>query len=92
MEKFVDSLRLRIALRIADRESGWPNKKLRLLWQMPPVLLTVTPGIFSSFYTSSPSAEIRLLPGFETRDDFRVSKTVVDKLKALSDPRLAVYA
>jgi hypothetical protein len=29
---------------------------------------------------------------FETRDDYRISKTIVDKLFQLSDPRLPVYA
>jgi hypothetical protein len=29
---------------------------------------------------------------FKTRDDFRVSRTIVDTLKSLGDPRLAVYA
>ena len=29
---------------------------------------------------------------FRTRDDFRVSRTIVDTLRSLGDPRLAVYA
>jgi hypothetical protein len=29
---------------------------------------------------------------FDTRDDYRISKTIVDKLFALNDPSLPVYA
>jgi hypothetical protein len=29
---------------------------------------------------------------FDTREDYRISKTIVDRLKALNDPRLPVYA
>jgi hypothetical protein len=57
---------------------------------MLPVLLTIMPefSVRLHQFASAKSASA----WFETRDDFRVSKTLVDKLKALSDPRLAVYA
>ncbi len=54
-------------------------------------LIDSNAGNFQFVYTSSPQQN-PASAWFETRDDFRVSKTLVDKLKALSDPRLAVYA
>ena len=46
---------------------------------------------FKFTYTSSPQQN-PASAWFETRDDYRVSKTMVDKLYELADPRLPVYA
>ena len=90
-KKFSNSLRLRIALRIADRD---PNKAKQVL--------TETQAEGSGYISSN--SEIALLvyldsPNqnpisnlFDTRDDYRISKTITDKLIALNDPRLPIYA
>jgi hypothetical protein len=90
-KKFANSLRLRIALRIADRE---PEKARQVLADIQ------TEG---SGYISSNSEIAQLVYGdspnqnpisnlFDTRDDYRISKTIVDRLFALNDPRLPIYA
>ena len=90
-KRLANSLRFRIALRIADRE---PEKAKQVITE----ILNGAAGVISSnaqtaqfVYTSSPQQN----PAgawFETRDDFRVAKTLVDKLYALNDPRLPIYA
>ena len=46
---------------------------------------------FRFVYTKSPQQN-PIAATFETRDDHRVSKTIIDELIALNDPRLSVYA
>ena len=90
-KKFTNSLRLRIALRIADRE---PQKAGSVITE----LLSVTDPFISSntenaqlvYLTSPQQNPVNAL--FETRDDYRVSKSVVDRLVQLNDPRLPIYA
>ncbi|RFZ81665.1 SusD/RagB family nutrient-binding outer membrane lipoprotein [Mucilaginibacter terrenus] len=89
-KKFANSLRLRIALRIADRE---PEKAKQVLAEIQ----AEGSGYISSnsetaqlVYLASPNQN-PISNLFDTRDDYRISKTVVDKLFALNDPRLQVY-
>lgn len=90
-KKFANSLRLRLALRIADR--------------LPSITQTVINEIQQegSGYISSNAENALLLYqeapyqnpvniSFETRQDYRISKTIVDKLFELNDPRLPVFA
>jgi hypothetical protein len=87
--KFANSLKLRIALRIADRESALAQQTIAALHAAD--LISSNDETFKFVYTSSPQHNPQAA-AFDTRDDYRVSKTIVDKLKALSDPRLPVYA
>lgn len=89
--KLANSLRLRIALRIADRE---PDKAKQVIT----ALTTDSDGYISDntdnaqlvYLTSPQQNPVSAL--FETRDDYRISKSIVDKLFQLNDPRLPVYA
>jgi hypothetical protein len=90
-KKFANALRLRIALRIADRE---PEKAKQVINEV----LNDAGGLISQVgenaqfvYTSSPQQN-PVSAWFDTRDDFRIGKTLVDKLYALNDPRLPIYA
>lgn len=90
-KKLANSFRLRIALRISDRE---PEKAKQVLEE-----LSVEGNNFISSnlenaqlnYLSSPQQN-PVSASFETRNDYRISKTIVDKLFQLNDPRLAVFA
>ncbi|MEO6135666.1 MAG: SusD/RagB family nutrient-binding outer membrane lipoprotein [Ginsengibacter sp.] len=90
-KKLANSFRLRIALRISDRE---PEKAKQVLEE-----LSVEGNNFISSnlenaqlnYLSSPQQN-PVSASFETRNDYRISKTIVDKLFQLHDPRLAVFA
>lgn len=90
-QKFANALKLRIALRISDKE---PDKAKAIISQV----LSSTAGPISSnsetakvTYDDSPNWN-PVASIFSTREDSRISKTVVDRLYALNDPRLGVYA
>ena len=90
-KKFVNSLRLRIALRISDREPDLTKQTLASITNDPSGFISNNSETFQFIYTSSPQQN-PAAAWFETRDDYRISKTIVDKLSGLSDPRLSVYA
>lgn len=90
-KRLANSLRFRIALRIADKE---PEKAKQVIAE----ILGDATGLISNnaqtaqfIYSTSPQQN-PASAWFDTRDDYRIGKTIVDKLYALNDPRLAVYA
>ncbi|ADQ79754.1 hypothetical protein Palpr_1611 [Paludibacter propionicigenes WB4] len=90
-KKLVNSLRLRIALRISDKEPALAKQAVIDATTDAAGLISSNSEIFQFVYTSSPQQN-PASAWFETRDDYRISKTLVDKLYELSDPRLPVYA
>lgn len=90
-EKFANSLRLRIALRIADREPDQAEQNIVTIVNHSAGLISSNSELFQFVYGQSPQHN-PAAAWFDTRDDYRISKTIVDTLKALSDPRLPVYA
>lgn len=90
-KKFVNSLRLRVALRISDREPDLAKQTIAAVVADPAGLISNNSETFKFIYTSSPQQN-PAASWFETRDDYRISKTIVDKLYDLSDPRLPIYA
>lgn len=90
-KKLVNSLRLRIALRISDREPALAKQAAIEATTDAAGVLSSNSDTFQFVYISSPQQN-PASAWFETRDDYRISKTIVDKLNALSDPRLPVYA
>ncbi|HRP57898.1 SusD/RagB family nutrient-binding outer membrane lipoprotein [Agriterribacter sp.] len=90
-KKFTNSLRLRIALRIADREPQQAGAVItELLGQTDPFISSNAENAQVDYLTSPHQNPVSAL--FETRDDYRISKSVTDRLLALNDPRLPVYA
>lgn len=88
--KLANSLRLRYAIHLANVDPAKARTELQAALQA---------GVFTSNADNAalvwPGDAINDHPFFEnfkTRDDHRVSKTMVDMLKNLNDPRLAVYA
>lgn len=90
-KKLVNSLRLRIALRISDREPALAKQAAIDATSDAAGVLSSNSDTFKFTYTSSPQQN-PASAWFETRDDYRISKTLVDKLNELADPRLPVYA
>jgi len=90
-KKLVNSFRLRIALRISDKEPELAKQAAIEATSNAAGLLSSNNDTFKFTYISSPQQN-PASAWFETRDDFRISKTMVDQLSALSDPRLPVYA
>lgn len=90
-KKLVNSLRLRIALRISDKEPSLAKQAVIDATTDAAGVISSNSETFQFVYTSSPQQN-PASAWFETRDDYRISKTLVDKLYELSDPRLPVYA
>lgn len=90
-KKFAGALQHRIALRIADRE---PSKSQEVINELKaegdPFFADNSDNAQLVYQTSPQQNPVSAL--FETRDDYRISKTIVDKLFALNDPRLPIYA
>jgi len=90
-KKLVNSLRLRIALRISDKEPALAKQAAIEATSDAAGVFTSNNDTFKFTYISSPQQN-PASAWFETRDDYRISKTLVDKLYELADPRLPVYA
>jgi hypothetical protein len=90
-KKFANSLRLRIALRIADKDPQTAKTVIAELATNKSALIASNDDIAQLVYLSSPNQN-PVSRDRETRDDYRVSKSVIDKLQELKDPRLAIYA
>jgi hypothetical protein len=88
-KKFANSLKLRIALRIADKESALAQQTIAALNTAD--LIGSNDETFKFVYTSSPYNNPQH-DHFVSRNDYRISKTIVEKLKDLDDPRLPIYA
>ncbi|MGX5853593.1 SusD/RagB family nutrient-binding outer membrane lipoprotein [Dyadobacter jiangsuensis] len=90
-KKFGNSLRLRIALRIADKEPETAKAVIAELAKDKSALIASNDEIAQLVYLASPNQN-PVSRDRETRDDYRVSKSIIDKLQELKDPRLAVFA
>jgi hypothetical protein len=90
-KKFANSLRLRIALRISDREPEISKQVLADIQNEGGSFISSNDEIAQLVYLNSPNQN-PISNYFDTRDDYRISKTIVDKLIELHDPRLPIYA
>lgn len=90
-KKFANALRLRIALRIADKDVEKTKTVLAELASEGGSLITSNLENAQLTYSTSPNQN-PVSNLFDTRDDYRMSKTIVDTLRSLKDPRLAIFA
>jgi len=90
-KKFANSLRLRIALRIADRLPNEAKLVFDEIGANDALLIASNAENVQLNYLASPNQN-PVGRNRETRNDYRISKAIVDKLKALNDPRLTIYA
>lgn len=90
-KRFAQSLRLRIALEIADRDQELASGIIAQLYANRSELISSNSDNANFVFTSSPQWN-PWASAFSTRDDQRVSKTLIDKLKDYNDPRLPIYA
>lgn len=91
--KFAQSLRLRIALIIADRDEAKAKSIIKGLASNPSSLISSNDDNATFVFDSSNSSYWNPWgSAFYSRDDQRMSKTLVDKLTELNDPRLQIFA
>ena len=88
--RFANSLKLRIALRIADADPALAKTTVQEVLTNKE-LISSNDQTAAFIYGASPNWN-PVAANFSTRNDYRISKTIVDKLYALNDPRLSVYA
>lgn len=96
-ERFANSLRLRLAMRISDVSPAVARPIVEALASQP--LITSNADNFTLVYlTASPNQNplhenaATALGGSGSRDDHAVSNSLVNLLGALNDPRIEVYA
>lgn len=90
-KKLANSLRLRIALEIADRDEAGAKTIISSLYANKANLISSNGDIAQFVFSASPQWN-PWADAFSARDDQRVSKTLVDKLKSYNDPRLKIFA
>lgn len=90
-KKFANSLRIRIALRIADREPVLAAEVFSTIQAEGGAYISTNAENAQLIYKASPNQN-PVSNIFDTRNDHRVSKTIIDQLTALNDPRLPIYA
>ena len=90
-KKFTNALRLRIALRIADQEPDLAKQVFTDIQSEGGAWFESNADLAALIYQDSPNQNPVSLT-FDTRQDYRISKTIVDRLAALNDPRLPIYA
>ena len=88
--RFARSLQLRIALRIADADPALAKTIAQKVLASSDLISSNAQNA-QFIYDASPNWN-PVAANFSTRNDYRISKTVVDRLYALHDPRLPVYA
>ncbi|MCS2762396.1 SusD/RagB family nutrient-binding outer membrane lipoprotein [Bacteroides ovatus] len=85
------SLRLRIALELADRDEDTARRVIASLWDNRNSVIDSNDAIARFVFTSSPQWN-PWASAFNSRDDQRVSKTLIDKLNEWNDPRIGILA
>lgn len=90
-KKLANALRLRIALRIADRDPEKSKQTINDVLSDAGRLIGSNAEAAQFVYSGSPQQN-PVSAWFDTRDEFRIAKTILDKLNALNDPRLPIFA
>ncbi|MBO0933039.1 SusD/RagB family nutrient-binding outer membrane lipoprotein [Fibrella aquatilis] len=95
-KKFANSLSLRLLNRMVGKSDSPIDTKAEMTRILSdptkyPVLTSNADNIQLTYLADAPNNN-PTNQNRKTRDDHRVSKTLIDKLTALKDPRLAVYA
>ena len=93
-QKFANSLRLRLAMRISGVNSALAKSTVETIMgnkSANPIMESNTDNAFFKWPGVNPYEEPWMVDA-KTRDDHAVSDLLVNHMKALSDPRLPVYA
>jgi Starch-binding associating with outer membrane len=90
--KFSNSLRARMALRIIKADPAKAATELTAAFSAPGGVMTSNDDIAKLAWPGDGVFDNPWSGTFSTRDDHRVSKTLLDTLNALQDPRVKIYA
>ncbi len=91
-QRFSNSLRARMALRMHLADAAKANAELAAALAAPGGVFTSNADNAAMAWPGDGVFDNPLATNFSTRDDHRVSKTLLDTMLALSDPRTPIYA
>lgn len=93
-QKFANSLRLRYAMRLSKVNATKAQAEVQAAVAAPGGVFTSNADNATLDWPGDGINDAPLYSNFvkAVRDDHRISRTIVDALKALSDPRLPIYA
>jgi hypothetical protein len=90
--KFANGLRLRIAMRMQKADAAKANAELAAALAAPGGLLTSNADNAKVTWPGDGTFDNPWSANFSGRDDYRMSKTLIDVLVANNDPRLPIFA
>ncbi|MBM3908241.1 MAG: SusD/RagB family nutrient-binding outer membrane lipoprotein [Gemmatimonadetes bacterium] len=90
--KFGNALRLRIAMRMQKADATKANAELAAAIAAPGGLMTSNADNAKVVWPGDGTFDNPWSANFSTRDDYRMSKSLVDVLVANNDPRLPIFA
>lgn len=91
-QRFANSLRARFALREIKADPAGANTQLTAAFAAPGGVMASNDDNAQVIWPGDGISDNPYEANFKTRDDNRVSKTLVDTLNAYADPRLPIYA
>ena len=90
-KRFANSLRLRLAMRVSDADDALARTNVTEALAGGEVMMGNEDIAQFQFLGGSPNNS-PVNENFKTRDDHRISRTIVNTMLRLNDPRIAVYA
>ena len=90
--KFSNSLRARLAMRMSKADPAKATAELAAAFAAPGGVMTSNADIAAIAWPGDGVFDNPWAANFAGRDDHRVSKTLLDTMNVLSDPRVKVYA
>lgn len=91
-ERFANSLHARLAMRIVNIDPATASAELTKAFGAPGGTFTVNSDNAQLNYPGDGVFDNSIASGLKSRDDFRMSQTLMNQMLALNDPRLDIYA
>jgi hypothetical protein len=91
-QKFANSLRLRIAIQLTNADLAKADAELKAALAAPGGVFTSNADNAALAYPGDGVFDNPWAGNFKSRDDHRLSKTLVDQLASTNDPRLPIFA
>lgn len=91
-QKFANSVRARIAIQLTNADLATADAQLKAAFSAPGGTFTSNTDNAKLTYPGDGVFDNPWSVNFKSRDDHRLSKTLVDNLLANNDPRLAIWA
>lgn len=91
-QKFANSLRARLALRVVNRDAGLAGSELSAAFSAPGGVIETNADNAELPWPGDGVYDNPWSVNFQTRDDHRMSNTLMDIMNSTSDPRRPVYA